>query len=123
MQWFWRVVEKLSHEDRARLLQFVTGTSRVPVQGFSALQGNDGQVKHFCIHAVPYSYEYPRAHTVRRAALAMDAGCVADCALLFGCVCGQCFNRLDLPRYRTAEELKRYLRLVLQMELTGFGMQ
>lgn len=26
-------------EQRARLLQFVTGSSRVPVQGFKALQG------------------------------------------------------------------------------------
>lgn len=43
VQWFWQVVESYSEEMRARLLQFVTGSSRVPLQGFKALQGN------FCI--------------------------------------------------------------------------
>lgn len=35
VQWFWQiVVEEYSEEMRARLLQFVTGSSRVPLQGF-----------------------------------------------------------------------------------------
>ena len=29
IQWFWEVVQELSKEDKARLLQFVTGTSKV----------------------------------------------------------------------------------------------
>lgn len=33
VQWFWRAVESFSEERRARLLQFVTGSSRVPLQG------------------------------------------------------------------------------------------
>lgn len=37
--WFWQIVESYSEELRARLLQFVTGSSRVPLQGFKALQG------------------------------------------------------------------------------------
>lgn len=36
--WFWNIVESYSEEMRARLLQFVTGSSRVPLQGFKALQ-------------------------------------------------------------------------------------
>jgi E3 ubiquitin ligase SMURF1/2 len=39
VQWFWQIVESYSEELRARLLQFVTGSSRVPLQGFKALQG------------------------------------------------------------------------------------
>lgn len=38
VQWFWQAVESYSEEMRARLLQFVTGSSRVPLQGFKALQ-------------------------------------------------------------------------------------
>jgi len=34
-----QVVEQYDEEQRARLLQFVTGSSRIPVQGFKALQG------------------------------------------------------------------------------------
>ena len=32
--WFWDTVSSFSQEHRARILQFVTGTSRVPVEGF-----------------------------------------------------------------------------------------
>lgn len=39
VRWFWRAVENFDDEMRARLLQFVTGSSRVPLQGFKALQG------------------------------------------------------------------------------------
>ena len=39
VRWFWRAVEEFDEEKRARLLQFVTGSSRVPLQGFKALQG------------------------------------------------------------------------------------
>ena len=33
--WFWRIVLSFGDEMRHRLLQFVTGTSRVPMNGFS----------------------------------------------------------------------------------------
>jgi len=39
VQWFWQFVRSLDNEKRARLLQFVTGTCRVPVGGFSELIG------------------------------------------------------------------------------------
>ena len=40
--WFWRIVLSFGDEMRHRLLQFVTGTSRVPMNGFavSSLQRN-----------------------------------------------------------------------------------
>lgn len=41
VKWFWKAVESFDEERRARLLQFVTGSSRVPLQGFKALQGTD----------------------------------------------------------------------------------
>lgn len=34
IHWFWQVIEDMKNEDRVRLLQFATGTSRVPAQGF-----------------------------------------------------------------------------------------
>ena len=39
VKWFWQVVSQYSDERRAQLLQFVTGSSRVPIEGFKALQG------------------------------------------------------------------------------------
>ncbi len=38
IQWFWELVSALSKEDLALLVQFVTGTSKVPLEGFKALQ-------------------------------------------------------------------------------------
>ncbi|XP_076331877.1 E3 ubiquitin-protein ligase wwp-1-like isoform X2 [Tachypleus tridentatus] len=37
--WFWQFVKKMDNEKRSRLLQFVTGTCRVPVSGFVELIG------------------------------------------------------------------------------------
>lgn len=37
VRWFWNLVEVMSAEDRARLLQFTRGSSKVPAAGFVAL--------------------------------------------------------------------------------------
>jgi hypothetical protein len=65
VEWFWQVVEMdFDQEMKARLLQFVTGSSGVPSGGFSVLQGVDGNIKKFTIHGVDGgSFVLPRAHT------------------------------------------------------------
>ncbi|XP_043078880.1 E3 ubiquitin-protein ligase HECW1-like [Puntigrus tetrazona] len=45
---FWDAVERFNNEQRLRLLQFVTGTSSVPYEGFAALRGSNG-LRRFCI--------------------------------------------------------------------------
>mmetsp|Transcript_14870 Transcript_14870/g.19615 ORF Transcript_14870/g.19615 Transcript_14870/m.19615 type:complete len:762 (+) Transcript_14870:270-2555(+) len=96
VQWFWSVVEHdFSAEQQARLLQFVTGTSGVPPQGFSVLQGNDGNIRKFTINSLSLdSAIFPRAHT--------------------------CFNRIDLPLYKSKGDLRSNLSLAVQLEATGF---
>ena len=37
--WFWQIVAEFEEVERAKLLQFVTGSSRVPISGFAALRG------------------------------------------------------------------------------------
>lgn len=85
--WFWKAVTSFDLETRARLLQFVTGTSRVPMNGFSELYGSNGPQK-FTIEPWGTPHSLPRAHT--------------------------CFNRIDLPRYRTYYELREKLRLAIE---------
>lgn len=93
-------MESYSPEMRARLLQFVTGSSRVPLQGFRALQGSTGAVgpRLFTIHLtvdVP-TQNLPKAHT--------------------------CFNRIDLPPYETQQLL--YDKLTQAVEETcGFAVE
>lgn len=60
--WFWQLVEEMDQEMRARLLQFVTGCSGVPIGGFSHLQGNDGNIRLFTINGIDeISSFYPRS--------------------------------------------------------------
>jgi len=62
VQWFWKIVTEMDHETKARLLQFVTGTSGVPARGFGVLQSNDGSIRKFTIHGLPLDVcLYPRA--------------------------------------------------------------
>jgi atrophin-1 interacting protein 5 (WW domain-containing E3 ubiquitin protein ligase 1) len=93
--WFWKFVRELDNEKRTRLLQFVTGTCRLPVGGFSELMGSNGP-QRFCIEKVGKETWLPRSHT--------------------------CFNRLDLPPYRSYEQLTEKLTLAIE-ETEGFGQE
>ena len=64
IRWFWRAVDSMDNEMRARLLQFATGTSRVPVTGFADLKGSLGP-KKFTIEVVALNSPdlLPKAHT------------------------------------------------------------
>ena len=63
IQWFWRAVRSFDKEERAKLLQFVTGTSKVPLNGFKELEGMNG-FSHFNIHR-DYGHKdrLPSSHT------------------------------------------------------------
>jgi len=97
--WFWNIVSKYDEEMRARLLQFVTGSSRVPLQGFKALQGSTGAAgpRLFTLHLVDVDVKnLPKAHT--------------------------CFNRLDLPHYPSEEIMSDKLTQAVE-ETCGFAVE
>lgn len=104
VQWFWYLVEfDFDDEKRARLLQFCTGSSRVPLAGFQALraQPEKDKPKPFSIlildrkdHEKNYNERLPKAHT--------------------------CFNRLDLPDYDSYLKLKEKMQYCLS-NTVGFG--
>lgn len=63
IQWFWRAVRSFDKEELAKLLQFVTGTSKVPLNGFKELEGMNG-VNRFNIHrAYGDKNRLPTSHT------------------------------------------------------------
>jgi len=53
VKWFWSVVNQMEPEQRASLLFFSTGSSRVPAGGFAALMGYSGQQQRFTLQAMP----------------------------------------------------------------------
>lgn len=62
IQWFWDVVEGIDKSEKAALIQFVTGTSKVPIEGFKALKGINGCTK-FSINKTYDSSKLPTSHT------------------------------------------------------------
>ncbi|KAK4053046.1 E3 ubiquitin-protein ligase pub1 [Microbotryomycetes sp. JL201] len=93
VQWFWQAVRGFSAEKKSRLLQFTTGTSRIPVNGFKDLQGSDGP-RRFTLEKSGEITHLPKSHT--------------------------CFNRLDLPPYPDFETLDAKLSFAVEQTL-GFG--
>ncbi|XP_075064139.1 E3 ubiquitin-protein ligase NEDD4 isoform X2 [Mixophyes fleayi] len=87
IQWFWKAVLMMDAEKRIRLLQFVTGTSRVPMNGFAELYGSNGP-QLFTVEKWGSPEKLPRAHT--------------------------CFNRLDLPPYESFEDLWDKLHIAIE---------
>ncbi|XP_035246194.1 E3 ubiquitin-protein ligase NEDD4-like isoform X8 [Anguilla anguilla] len=87
IQWFWKAVLLMDAEKRIRLLQFVTGTSRVPMNGFAELYGSNGP-QLFTIEQWGTPDKLPRAHT--------------------------CFNRLDLPTYDSFDDLREKLLMAVE---------
>lgn len=62
IQNFWRAIGKWDAEQKSRLLQFATGTSRIPVNGFKDLQGSDGP-RRFTIEKAGEVGALPKSHT------------------------------------------------------------
>ena len=94
IEFFWRILQGFSKEEKALFLQFVTGTSKVPLEGFQALQGADG-TKKFNIQKAYGAHLLPSAHT--------------------------CFNQLDLPDYTSEEEMREKLLIAIREGSEGFG--
>ncbi|KAG0634839.1 hypothetical protein HOY80DRAFT_497497 [Tuber brumale] len=92
---FWKCVRSWDAEQKSRLLQFTTGTSRIPVNGFKDLQGSDGP-RRFTIEKAGDIGQLPKSHT--------------------------CFNRLDLPPYKSFDVLNQKLSLAVE-ETMGFGQE
>jgi E3 ubiquitin-protein ligase NEDD4 len=95
IQWFWKCVRSWPPERKSRLLQFATGTSRIPVNGFKDLQGSDGP-RRFTIEKAGDPNHLPKSHT--------------------------CFNRIDLPPYKDYASLEHKLTLAVE-ETVGFGQE
>ena len=97
VKWFWEIVGGYSQENKAKLLQFSTGTCGVPAQGFAFLQGNDGNIRRFTLHGDRNVRVFPRSHT--------------------------CFNRIDMPLYASKAEMQKYLTMAITFESTGFEIE
>mmetsp|Transcript_12967 Transcript_12967/g.16829 ORF Transcript_12967/g.16829 Transcript_12967/m.16829 type:complete len:700 (-) Transcript_12967:357-2456(-) len=93
--WFWQVLHELNDQEKSKLLQFITGSSRVPIGGFAGFDSGSSML--ISIESIDQSISvFPRAHT--------------------------CFNRMELPLYDSKEELENRVRFVLEFT-NGFNLE
>lgn len=96
------------------MLSFATGTSRVPLGGFTELQGVQG-VQRFSIHrAYGDADRLPQAHTCR-----LPPWVHISRHELTHMFVG--FNQIDLPQYSSYEMLRQQLLLAINEGGEGFG--
>ena len=138
IQWFWEILHSFSGEEKAMFLQFVTGTSKVPLEGFENLQGNFFIVnitrpvvimhllflvtgmrgtQKFNIHrAYGDTQALPSAHTCFNQVLWLCL-CILAYDLQLTCLIAQ----LDLPEYGSKDELRDKLLMAVKEGSEGFG--
>lgn len=92
--WFWDIVQTMTNEDRARLLQFVTGTTKLPHGGFAELMGSTGPRRFQIIKTARSKDFLPTAHT--------------------------CFNQLELPEYESKDVLRDKLSKAVEYAQNAF---
>ena len=88
--WFWKAVQSFSEEERLLLLRFVTGSDCVPIGGFANLT----QPFHIQLRPDLSAQRLPSSHT--------------------------CFNRLELPIYRSYDELREKLLTAIREGADNF---
>ena len=49
--WFWEILSSFTEEDKRKFLQFCTGSTRVPVEGFKGLLSNNGKVSNINVYS------------------------------------------------------------------------
>ena len=115
IQWFWRAVRSFDKEELAKLVQFVTGTSKVPLNGFKELEGMNG-INRFNIHRDYGNKErLPSSHTCfNRKSNCTHIHIHIDRA-------ANEHTELDLPEYENYETLRRQLVKAITAGSDYFG--
>lgn len=62
IQWLWTILNSFDREQLVNFVQFSTGTSKVPLEGFKGLQGMEG-IQKFQVHRVFDKDRLPTSHT------------------------------------------------------------
>lgn len=130
--WFWSVLRSFSKEEKALFLQFVTGTAKVPLDGFQALQGSEG-VRKFNIHkgassscAFSLPLFSPRFllfshHPFSSRTIPLHSSPHAAYGAHLLPSAHTCFNQLDLPEYPSEEVTREKLLVSIREGSEGFG--
>ena len=126
IRWFWEVVEEFTNEQKLKLLQFVTGTSSVPFEGFRALRGSN-TVQQFTVDQldlpgqqaplpvyVSYTVDPVVSPSLPSLPPPLSPSSLPPPSSPPPYRAHTCFNRLDLPLYNTKHDLRNKLTLAIE---------
>ena len=104
IQLFWEVLYELNNEQLLLFYKFCTGSTRVPLDGFSALSGPRNKIMKFTIEC-----------------LCNNDNDDKSCNKLI--TAQTCFNSIILPEYKTKEEVKKAINIILENDTNYFGLE
>jgi E3 ubiquitin-protein ligase NEDD4 len=93
---FWDKMKKLNKNELSKFLEFSTGLSNIPIDGFGSLKGIAGKIQKFTIEPyINYSSEDPSKYEFKE----IEAKIYA--------------NRLNLPEYPNSQEMDKAFEIIL----------
>ena len=104
---FWNFLSKMKQEDLMNFFTFCTGLCNVPVNGFGSLKGVSNKIQKFTIEPL-IDYD-PITKKVNNDFKLIEAK--------------TCFNRIMLPQYKSEDEMKKCMDIILNFDSNFFGLE
>ena len=103
VQFFWEILEELNNEQLLLFFKFCTGSTRVPVDGFSALPGPKNKIIKFSIELLNNKNDNDKINKLITAQT--------------------CFNTIILPKYKSKQEMRKAIHIILESDTNYFGLE
>ena len=104
---FWNYLNKMKQEDLMKFFNFCTGLCNIPINGFGSLKGVGNKIQKFTIEPL-IDYD-PKSNKFNNDFKLIEAR--------------TCFNRILLPQYKSEEEMKKCMDIILQFDSNYFGLE
>jgi hypothetical protein len=104
IQFFWEVLSELNNEQLLLFYKFCTGSIGIPVDGFSSISGPRNKIMKFTIESIKKKDNNNE-----------------KCNKLI--TAQTCFNSIILPEYKTKEEMKKAIYIILENDTNYFGLE
>ena len=98
-------MKELSQKELFIFYRFCTGLTRVPINGFKALQGTRNKVESFCIDQFNTPTNTNNNEPSKKRLIEANT----------------CFNRIYLPEVNTKEEMIKIVKIIVENDTNYFG--
>ena len=103
IKFFWEVLSELTNEQLLLFYRFCTGSTRVPIDGFSSLPGPKNKIIKFSIEVRKNEDENKKPQKL--------------------IIAQTCFNSIIIPEYKTKEEMEKAINIILESDINYFGLE